>query len=197
MVLLMVLGLATSAQAQRCLPAWTPHTAHEQKLWTAERDAWQRDLGLLPRYLARLGKVPARVLLMPVAGVEVSDVADSWGAARSFSRQHEGQDIFAPVGTPVYSATPGYVWRISERVLGGKSVTVIGAGGMRYYYAHLSRYADIREGQRVTPETLLGYVGRTGNARATPAHLHLGISSGNPLRCERRVYDPLPLLRDR
>lgn len=198
-LLLVLLGfvLLGTTQAQRCLPAWTPKNAQEQRLWTQERDEWQRYLELLPRYLTKLGPTPDRTLRIPVAKIEVADVTDSWGAARSFGRQHEGQDIFAPVGTRVYSATGGYIWRISERVLGGKSVTVVGNGGMRYYYAHLSSYADIHEGQRVTSQTLLGFVGRTGNARTTPPHLHFGISTGNPLRCERRVFDPLPLLRNR
>lgn len=196
-VVLALLGAFGSVQAQRCLPAWSPRSAREQRLWTAERNEWQRYLNALPRYLERLGPTPDPTLLMPVAGVKVADVIDSWKAARSFSRQHEGQDIFAPLGTPVRSATDGYIWRISERVLGGKSVTVVGDGGMRYYYAHLSRYADIREGERVTPRTLLGFVGKSGNARTTPPHLHFGLSTGNPLRCERRVFDPLPRLRDR
>ena len=71
-------------------------------------------------------------------------------------------------------------------------------GGLRYYYAHLERYADdLREGQEVTTDTLLGYVGTSGNAAGTPPHLHLGVSSGDPLACERTVYDPLPRLVDR
>ena len=116
---------------------------------------------------------------MPVEGVRVAEVTDTWGAPR---------------GTPVYSATYGFVWRISER----KIVTVVGGAGLRYYYAHLERYADgLREGQAVTTNTLLGHVGTSGNAKNTPPHLHLGVSSGNPLMCERVVYDPLPKFMDR
>ena len=135
---------------------------------------------------------------MPVEGVRVDQTVDTWSAPRGGGRIHAGQDIFAPRGTPIYAATPGFVWRISERRLGGKTVTVIGGGGLRYYYAHLERYADeLFEGQEVTTDTLLGHVGTSGNAAATPPHLHLGVSSGNPLLCERVVYDPLPKLVNR
>ena len=53
-------------------------------------------------------------------------------------------------------------------------MTVTGGGGLRYYYAHLKRYANgLFEGQAVTTDTLLGYVGTSGNAASTPPHLHL------------------------
>lgn len=75
---------------------------------------------------------------------------------RDGSRQHEGQDIFAPKGTSVYSATEGVVFRISCVQLGGNCIFVMGPGGRRYY-AYLERYAkDLREGDEVTTATLLG-----------------------------------------
>ncbi len=181
-----------------CLPSWQPSTETQRLEWQREVDEWERYLALLPGYLSQLPEEPDMQLVMPVEGMGVAEVTDTWGAPRGGGRVHAGQDLFAPRGTPVYSATPGFVWRISERKLGGKTVTVIGGGGLRYYYAHLERYADgLREGQAVTTDTLLGYVGASGNAKNTPPHLHLGVSSGNPLTCERVVYDPLPKLVDR
>ena len=191
--------LAGLASAQtNCLPSWQPSTEVEKLEWQREVDEWETYLAYLPGYLSRLPAEPDEVLLMPVEGVRVAEVTDTWDAPRGGGRVHAGQDIFAPRGTPVYSSTPGYVWRISERKLGGKTVTVVGGSGLRYYYAHLDRYAGgLREGQAVTADTLLGYVGTSGNAASTPPHLHLGVSSGNPLACERAVYDPLPKLVDR
>lgn len=199
---LVCLALASAfalAAAQPCLPAWQPQTEEEQVLWEKERAEWADYLALLPVYLEKLSIKVDTELLMPVEGVSVDQVPDTWGAPRDDGgRVHEGQDIFAARGTRVFSATPGYIWRISERKLGGKTVTVVGGGGRRYYYAHLSRYAEgLNEGQSVTMETLLGYVGKTGNAEGTLPHLHLGVSTGNPLRCERKVFDPLPLLMNR
>lgn len=136
---------------------------------------------------------PDRQLAMPVAGVSKGKVNDSWHAPRNGGeRQHEGQDIFAPRGTPVLSATDGYVVSVAENKLGGRTVSVVGAAGIVYYYAHLDQYAgDIGVGNRVTPETVLGYVGTTGNAAGTSPHLHFGVySSGGAI-------NPLPLLTDR
>ena len=136
---------------------------------------------------------PDQQLAMPVAGVSKSQVNDSWHAPRSGGeRQHQGQDIFAPRGTPVLSATDGYVVSVAENKLGGRTVSVVGAGGRIYYYAHLDGYAnDIGVGNRVTSQTVLGYVGTTGNAVGTSPHLHFGVYSS------RGAINPLPLLSDR
>lgn len=135
---------------------------------------------------------PDSQLAIPIRSVKARQVKDTWQAPRSGRRTHQGQDIFAPRGTPVYSATEGYVARIGENRLGGRTVSVVGAGGRVYYYAHLDSYAPgLAEGDCVNRETVLGYVGTTGNARGTPPHLHFGIYTFGG------AIDPLPLLTDR
>ena len=129
---------------------------------------------------------------MPLPDKSKKQIADTWHARRGVDRLHEGQDIFASRGTPIYSSTSGYIYNVAEDNLGGHTVSVIGAGGRVYYYAHLDSYAPgIAEGDRVTPRTILGYVGSSGNAAGTPPHLHFGVyaSSG--------AINPLPLLTDR
>ena len=70
---------------------------------------------ILVIHIAELyGKVPDQNLEMPVQGVTKSQIADTWHAPREGDRLHEGQDIFAKRGTPVISATDGYVVRIGE-----------------------------------------------------------------------------------
>ena len=134
---------------------------------------------------------PDANLSMPLKDVKKSQVANTWHAARG-ERQHEGQDIFAPRGTPILSATSGYVVKIGEDNLGGHTVSVIGDGGRKYYYAHLDSYArNLEVGDYVTRTTVLGYVGSTGNADGTPAHLHFGVYTPTG------AIDPLPLLKDR
>ena len=129
---------------------------------------------------------------MPVDGVEKAAIANTWQAPRDGSRLHQGQDIFAPRGTPIFSATEGYVARIGENSLGGQTVSVVGAGGRVYYYAHLEAYAPLlKEGDFVTNKTVLGYVGTTGNAAGTPPHLHFGVYGPGG------ATNPLPLLNDR
>jgi murein DD-endopeptidase MepM/ murein hydrolase activator NlpD len=118
---------------------------------------------------------PPSRLPSPVAAVVARRFVDSWGAARSGGRRHEGIDIFAPKGTPVVSTTRGIVTRVGTNRLGGQIVGVLGPGLEWHYYAHLDRFGSFREGDLVQPGDVLGYVGNTGNARGTRPHLHYGI----------------------
>jgi murein DD-endopeptidase MepM/ murein hydrolase activator NlpD len=136
---------------------------------------------------------PDKKLAMPLEDVSTKQIANTWHAPRDGGRLHEGQDIFALRGTPVISATEGYVANIGENSLGGQTVSVIGAGGRVYYYAHLDAYAPhLVQGDYVTTQTLLGYVGTTGNAAGTPPHLHFGV-----YQPAHGAMNPLPLLSDR
>lgn len=152
----------------------------------------------LPAFLARVGDAPAETLLTPVEGVSARQIAQTFGAPR-WDRSHEGLDIFAPRWTPVISAAPGWVYRITDQTLGGLSVTVVGDGGVRYYYTHLEAvHEELREGQRVETGDPLGYVGNDGNAAGTPTHLHFGVYVGEEDDlCEWNAIDPWPLLIDR
>ncbi|MGO2505769.1 MAG: M23 family metallopeptidase [Psychrobacter alimentarius] len=102
-------------------------------------------------------------------------LADTWGAARSQGRTHEGIDIFAPRGTPIQSTTQGIVSKVGNNNLGGRVVVVVGQGGAGHYYAHLEDYADISPNDWVNAGDIIGYVGDSGNAKGTPPHLHYGI----------------------
>jgi hypothetical protein len=144
-------------------------------------------------HVARLyTREPDSKLTMPIQNVSKKDIADTWLAARGEWRRHEGQDIFAPRGMPILSATTGYVMNVGENRLGGLTVSVVGNGGRVYYYAHLDSYAaNLAVGDHVTEQTVLGYVGTTGNAQGTPPHLHFGVYSGTG------AINPLPLLANR
>lgn len=138
------------------------------------------------RYARLLSEEPEAKIMIPIHKIKKNQIADTFGSPRGSDRQHQGQDIFAPRNTPVYSATKGFVWRIGENRLGGKTVSIAGAGGRVYYYAHLEKYADnLHVGDEVSTETILGFVGTNGNAKGTPPHLHFGVYSAtgaiNPL----------------
>ena len=143
-------------------------------------------------YLGELiAEEPPRTLPVPIRGVSVRAVRDTFGAPRPGDRKHQGIDIFAPLGTPVVSTTRGIVARIGENRLGGTVVWVLGPGGDRHYYAHLNSVADIKTGQRIVPGDVLGTVGTTGNARGTSPHLHYGV-----YRRANGAINPFPLLTD-
>ena len=164
--------------------------------WMREtRPAWATAIWKQITYPYRVLRLqtspPDDHLQVPVAGVKRHSIANTWRAPRGADRLHQGQDIFAPAGTPVLSATSGIVVKIGIDRLGGNVVLVLGAGNRSYYYAHLSRYAeDLQVGDEVRPGTLLGYVGTTGNARGTPPHLHFAVYTPGG------AMDPLPLLTD-
>ena len=113
-----------------------------------------------------------KVIVFPVLGP--CWFGDTWQAPRSGGRQHQGVDIIAKSGTPLYAANNGRISRRSfDRVgsLGGNTITLTAADGTYFYYAHLSTFADgIAVGSEVVAGQVIGYVGSTGSS-STP-HLH-------------------------
>lgn len=116
-------------------------------------------------------------------------LTDTWGAARSQGRTHEGIDIFAARGTPIQATTQGIVRKVGENNLGGRVVVVVGPGGAGHYYAHLEDYADISPNDWVNAGDIIGYVGDSGNAKGTPPHVHYGIYINGS------AVNPYPLLQ--
>jgi peptidoglycan LD-endopeptidase LytH len=101
---------------------------------------------------------------------------NDFGFPRSGGRTHQGNDIFAPAGTPIRAAFSG-VARESYNSLGGNSVFVTRSDGTYVYNAHLSSYAGVN-GQQVNAGDVIGYVGNTGNAVGTPPHNHFQLHPG-------------------
>ncbi|MFV0309100.1 MAG: peptidoglycan DD-metalloendopeptidase family protein [Desertimonas sp.] len=110
-------------------------------------------------------------IVCPVAGSK--SYSDTWGAARSGGRSHQGVDLMASTGTPLVAVTSGRV-NFSQNRLGGNAAWLDGANGTRYYYAHLSSYEG--SGRTVGQGEVIGYVGSTGNAGAP--HLHFEVHPG-------------------
>lgn len=152
---------------------------------------WQQPFMAPTRMMWEIGRMPPPASLpVPVVGVDATDIADTWGAARGSDRRHEGVDIFAARGTAVASTTRGVVSAVREGGLGGRQVWVVGPAMERHYYAHLDGWREgLAAGDVVLPGDVLGYVGDSGNARGTPPHLHYGIYA------DGGALDPLPRLR--
>lgn len=110
---------------------------------------------------------------------------DDFGYPRSGGRSHQGNDIFAPHGTPIRAPFAGTA-RESSNSLGGLSVHVYAGNGDFVYNAHLSRYAGVN-GQ-VQAGELIGYVGNTGNAVGTPPHNHFEYHPGGGAAVSPYVY---------
>jgi len=87
---------------------------------------------------------------------------------------HEGVDLAAPVGTPVYAASGGVVVGAAANGGYGNWIRIDHPGKLATVYGHLSEFAPgIESGVQVSQGELIGFVGSTG--RSTGAHLHFGI----------------------
>ncbi len=114
---------------------------------------------------------------------------DTFGAPRPGGRTHQGIDLMAPFGTPIYAAQPGRFVEDSNS-LGGISALVFAANGDYTYHAHLSSYAGVGSGTTVGAGTMIGHVGNTGDAAGGPYHLHFEFHPGGG-----GAVDPYNLLR--
>lgn len=118
----------------------------------------------------------------------VFPVRAEWMDYGPYHHDYPAADIFCPIGSEFLATTSGVVDFVSPvdqwdpatnhpEHRGGMSVAIIGDDGWRYYGSHLSGVAEgIEPGARVEAGQVLGYTGKSGNARSTPPHLHYGIS---------------------
>lgn len=113
---------------------------------------------------------------------------DPWG--RGWTEFHNGLDVGAPGGTPIFAVEDGQVVLSQDGWNGGAgNYTVIyHGGGMYTEYMHQS-YRAVSVGQYVSQGDVIGYVGTTGNS--TGCHLHFGVMMGY-IGGER--VDPCPYL---
>lgn len=127
---------------------------------------------------------------MPVSGIRPEELENSFGAPRDGGRRrHRGIDIFAPKGTPVIAATEGHISFIGTQSKAGKCVWLVNDSGVSFFYAHLDRWAaGLYEGKHVRAGDVVGYVGRTGNARKSGPHLHFAI------HLDSQAVNPYPYL---
>jgi murein DD-endopeptidase MepM/ murein hydrolase activator NlpD len=101
---------------------------------------------------------------------------DDFGFPR-VGHTHQGNDIFAPEGTPIRAPFAGTAEEGYDG-LGGIVVHVYASANADYVYnAHLSRHAGV-DGAHVQPGNLIGYVGNTGNAQGTSPHDHFEYHPG-------------------
>jgi len=85
-------------------------------------------------------------------------------------REHNGLDIVAPAGTPVFSSADGKVAKVVKSEKGmGNQVTVEHPGGFRTVYSHLAK-VDVKVAQPVRQGTPLGTVGQSGSCFAPCLH---------------------------
>ena len=88
-------------------------------------------------------------------------------------RPHNGIDLAASTGTPVYATRTGTVTTASVAYEAGNYVVINHYDGFSSVYMHLD-YFIVEPGQYVSAGECIGYVGSTG--LSSGPHLHFGIS---------------------
>jgi len=148
--------------------------------------------------------VASKLIVFPFkAKTDYQAFTNNYAAARDYSttgatRVHEGQDIMANKGTPVYAMGAGVITNIGWNEYGGYRL-MIKLDGISYslYYAHFSKYADgMYIGKKIYAGELVGYVGDTGygpegtSGKFAP-HLHVGIYKTSDMS----TINPYPYLK--
>jgi murein DD-endopeptidase MepM/ murein hydrolase activator NlpD len=157
-----------------------------------------------------------RKLVFPVVGPTYYH--SSFGGCRdNCTREHHGNDIMSRYwkGLPVVAATDGVVSKMTyDEGNAGCSIRIRDPKGWETRYYHLNNdfpgtddigyqcaIPGLREGDKVKAGQIIGYLGDSGNAETTPAHLHfeLRMPNGYPVdpykslkKAERISYEWLP-----
>jgi len=132
-------------------------------------------LGAMDRinlYRITANKVP---LAMPVKAAfrYTSGFGTRWG------KMHEGTDLAAPIGTPVYATADGTVIFAGWSSGYGRLIKIRHDFGIETRYGHLNKIR-VTVGQRVSQGERIGDMGNSG--RSTGPHLHYEVrTSGKPV----------------
>jgi len=115
-------------------------------------------------------------------------ITSEWGPRDLLGKNwHEGIDVGASVGTPIYAVANGMVASIVRYDCGGNMVIVHHNINNKYYtsvYAHLSS-VSVSKGQDVDRNTIIGYSGGAAGGYdkcTTGPHLHLTVATGHFLK---------------
>ena len=94
-------------------------------------------------------------------------------ASRNSNRKHRGVDLAGALDTPVRAVRSGRVLEVGNHRGLGRFVVLQHDAGLRTLYAHLNS-TSVAEGARIAQGSVIGALGKTGNARSpliTP-HVH-------------------------
>jgi murein DD-endopeptidase MepM/ murein hydrolase activator NlpD len=137
-------------------------------------------------------EAPPAESVFPIRGdVEWGEAGARFGTGRS-GHMHEGQDVFAPAGTPLVSVRDGRVVEKGDDGGRGNYVAIWSREARHtFLYLHMRRPSPLRTGARVHAGQRIGAVGCTGSCWGD--HLHFESRTGRG--ATGRPQDPLPLLR--
>ena len=169
----------TSTQPTSTTPSSSSGSHNQAKpTTTAKKQRHRKKHGYVPQPLTRtppLGFRPSHYVF-PVDGG--ADYGDTYGGVRNdiYDGWHHGDDLFAPLGTPVVAVANGKLSLVGWNRLGGWRLWLTDGDGNSFYYAHLAGYSRwILTHPKVRAGQVVGFLGRTGDAFTTSPHLHFEI----------------------
>ncbi len=124
--------------------------------------------------------------VLPTSGRISSCFGPRWGVS------HNGVDIAAPIGTPIYAAHSGVVKRAGAASGFGLAVYIEGDDGAVTVYGHVNRYF-VSTGDRVRAGEQIAEVGNRG--QSSGPHLHFEVHPGGSMYSG--AVNPAPWLRAR
>jgi murein DD-endopeptidase MepM/ murein hydrolase activator NlpD len=131
----------------------------------------------------------------PVFPVQGATGYGEWEARYGHFRNghvHEGQDVFAPAGSPLVAVRDAVVIEKGSGDGRGHHIALYSAAeDETYVYLHLQRPSRVDPGDAVAAGEPVGRVGCSGSCSGD--HLHFEVRRGRGLT--GRSTDPLPLLR--
>ena len=126
--------------------------------------------------------------------VDYGEAGAQFGASRG-GRAHEGQDVFAPSGTPLVAVADGEIVEVGTDGGRGNYVSIYDPAEKRTYnYFHMVGPASVKAGERVRAGQRIGGVGCTGSCWGD--HLHFEVHEGRdpygPAIDPRPILEKLP-----
>ena len=140
--------------------------------------------------IALLRPEPGTAAFPVAAPVSYGQGQAHYGADRG-GRMHEGQDLFAPAGTPLVAVRDVRVLEAGNGGGRGNYVALFSAAaGETYVYMHMLEPAAVKTGQQIRAGGEVGKLGCTGSCWGD--HLHFELRAGRGSQAPPR--DPNPLL---
>jgi murein DD-endopeptidase MepM/ murein hydrolase activator NlpD len=113
-----------------------------------------------------------------------------FGAPRRGGRLHKGVDIRAPLRDEVIASKGGRVSVRFQRNGMGKYIIITHSGRYSTLYGHLDE-CRAKDKERIKQGSVIGYVGKTGNANYATIRPHLHFE----IRKDDKHLDPLLLIK--
>ncbi len=118
----------------------------------------------------------------------------TYGDGLGAGRDHQGQDVFAKCGKPMYAARGGKVQTVQYHSSAGYYVVIDGAKtGVDYVYMHMNKRGLPKRGEKIKTGEQIGVNDDTGNASG--CHLHFEMWSAPGWYEGGEVMDPTPFLK--